>query len=163
MGSLSVPLSILESDDETDTMRSTLLDEFAGKFEDETAPHRRGFLTALDSARAADWKLEHIEVYAWTRNGDIKAGKVLGSQVDRWIEGGKTAAFPLNAGDLKPTGVTTDELLVAEMGAATPTEPTTPTTPTIPTTPTPPASGDVSALLSGLIGNWQTNSRTARF
>ncbi|MES2460752.1 MAG: hypothetical protein V4671_09215 [Armatimonadota bacterium] len=169
-GAMILPISVLESDDETDTMRRKLLDEFAGKVEDQTAPSERGFLTALDSARAADWKLEHLEVYAWTRNRSIKAGKVYDSRIDQWIDGGKSKDFTLNAAGLKDTGITTEELLAPEPagGAQTPGQPAPTPTPTPTPTPAPgqplppppgvPAGGNSAVTLDGLKGKWLTNN-----
>lgn len=158
-GMINLPICVMESDDETETMRRKLLDAFAGKIEDETAADKRTFLTALDSARAADWKLEHIEVYAWTRNGSIRAGKVCDNPYNRWIEGGDTATFTLDAKGLNNTEITTDELLVAE-GTPGTSEPAPSPTPSPTPTPgpgnnNPPPSG---VSLNALIGKWQTST-----
>jgi hypothetical protein len=161
-GVLNVPVSVMEHDDESSGKRDELLDAFAGIVKDETAASERGFLTALDSARAADWKLEEIEVYAFSRNGVIKTGEVYRERCDKWINGGDSKTFNLNGANCKatPNPITTAELLAAEPAAGEP-QPENPTNPTNPTPPPPgvptnPTQDQLNRFLN-LKGDWKTN------
>lgn len=166
-GVLNIPVSVMEHDDESADARRKLLDAFAGQVEQDEAGSKRNFVTALDAARAADWKLERIEVYAWARNGTIKCGTVLDSTVDRWVDGGATTSFALNTAAVKPYDVTTD-WLVSQVTAPGNSQPEQPSQPTEPTTPAPPPPGVPAgtpgmpsaaqlARFKNLRGDWKTN------
>jgi hypothetical protein len=110
-GMLNLPLAVYEHDDENTAKRDQLRDKFAGEIETATVDARDGFVSALGASLAADWKLEHIEVTAWSRNGQIKVGKVLDAPINRWIKGGHSESFMLNFTDFKSYITTTDDLL----------------------------------------------------
>lgn len=97
-GMLSLALSLWESDDESSTARRNLLDKFAGEADRATGASRRGFLTALGTAIAADWQLAHIEIYAFSRVGSLRSGKVLDRPVNQWVKAGARMSFPLDRG-----------------------------------------------------------------
>jgi len=95
-GMLSLALSLWESDDESASDRDKLLNKFAGETGAKTEVPRRGFLDALGAAIAADWRLAHIEVYAFSRVDSLRSGKVLDQPVNAWVKGGKSITFRLN-------------------------------------------------------------------
>jgi hypothetical protein len=95
-GMLSLALSLWESDDESASDRDKLLNKFAGETGAKTEVPRRGFLDALGAAIAADWRLSHIEVYAFSRVDSLRSGKVLEQPVNAWVKGGKSITFRLN-------------------------------------------------------------------
>ena len=95
-GMLSLALSLWESDDESASDRDKLLNKFAGETGTKTEVPRRGFLDAVGAAIAADWRLAHIEVYAFSRVDSLRSGKVLEQPVNAWVQGGKSITFRLN-------------------------------------------------------------------
>jgi hypothetical protein len=156
-GMINVPVSFMESDDESKTARDRLLNEFAGKVKAESADEERGFLATISAATAEDWYLSHAQVTAWTRNGIIAVGDVHNAPVGRWIKGRESLTINFNdRGNCRPSGVNTDQLLpyLAPDGTtATPTP--TPSTPDI----TPPTTSTAAqlALLQKFVGKWNTN------
>ncbi len=141
-GMLNVAVSVMESDDESIETRNKLLDTFAGEVEKESATAKRGLVSAMGAAIAEDWKLEHIEVYAWSRGGQVRSGKVLDVVANRWIKGRQTASFNLNPGGLKDSGVHTDDLLPYIAPQEQPTEEPQPGTETPPPGEEPPPGQD---------------------
>ncbi|MGC8785674.1 MAG: hypothetical protein ACP5RN_14980, partial [Armatimonadota bacterium] len=95
-GMLSLALSLWESDDESASDRDKLLDKFAGEADEKTGVPRRGFLDTLGAAIAADWRLAHIEVYAFSRVDSLRSGKVLDAPVNQWVKADKSITFRLN-------------------------------------------------------------------
>ncbi len=95
-GMLSLALSLWESDDESASDRDKLLDKFAGETDEKTGVPRRGFLDTLGAAIAADWRLAHIEVYAFSRVESLRSGKVLDTPVNQWVKADKSITFRLN-------------------------------------------------------------------
>ena len=110
-GRLSVQFQIWESDDESSSSRNTQLNEFATRADNATNPSERGLLDTIGAALAADWKLGHMEVYAFGRGGRVHAGKVFDQTVNRWVEGKKTVTFNLNPSACRDLGVTADDLM----------------------------------------------------
>ncbi len=100
-GMLSVALSLWESDDESASDRDKLLSMFAGETDRATDVPRRGFLDTLGAAIAADWRLAEIEVYAFTRAGTLRSGKVLHQTVNRWVKADGSIRLPLNTGAVR--------------------------------------------------------------
>ncbi len=100
-GMLALAVCVMESDDETNLDRDNMLNQFAGQLDSKTKPVRENFRSALGRAVAADWKLEGIEVYGFSKGGGIEAGTVLKSQPNLWIEGGKRVPFALNLSAMK--------------------------------------------------------------
>lgn len=66
-GAISLPMSLLESDDEGSSGRDRALREFASQGSKKTEQARKGFTDTLGTAIAADWKLASIDVYAFYR------------------------------------------------------------------------------------------------
>ncbi|MDW8320345.1 MAG: hypothetical protein RMM08_03185 [Armatimonadota bacterium] len=95
-GMLSLALSQWESDDESASDRDALLNKFAGETDSRTAVPRRGFLETLGGAIAADWRLAHIEVYAFSRVDSLRSGKVLDARVNQWVKADRSITFRLN-------------------------------------------------------------------
>lgn len=100
-GMLSLPITVLESDDESRSARDDLLNTFADTVRAETDQQQRAFTTTLGAAIAADWKLAHLEVYAFTCGRQLRTGTVFDGAVDRWIKGGDRATFTLDDRALK--------------------------------------------------------------
>lgn len=157
-GVLNLPLSVMEHDDESRNTRQKLLDAFAGKTVEDSDEGKRGFLACLDSARASDWKVERLKVYAWSRNGVIRQGQVMDRTVNQWIDGGDEASYNLHTPGLVQYPITTDQLLVEE--GTTPSEPE-PNNPNTPGTPAPatPSEAQLNNFLK-LKGTWKTNKGT---
>lgn len=110
-GMLNLAITQMESDDEPEASRKQLMQGFAGMLEKNTEEPGRRFLTAAATTVAAEWKVEHLEVTAWSRNGQIRQGKVLNQPVNRWIMPRASETFPLNVAAAQDTGISTDELL----------------------------------------------------
>ena len=109
-GRLSVQFQMWESDSESGNDRSKMLDGFASKAEGTTDPMERGLLDTIGAALAADWKLAHLEIYAFGRGNRVHAGTVYNAPVNKWIEGKKRMSFPLNTSACRDLGVTSDQL-----------------------------------------------------
>ncbi|HRK23271.1 MAG TPA: hypothetical protein PLX06_15735, partial [Fimbriimonadaceae bacterium] len=101
-GMLSLPISIWESDSESETSRRQQLDQFAGEASRRTGPARQGVLDALGAAVAADWEIGSISVYAFNRGGHVlRTGKVYEASINAWLKGKERRSFPLDAAKLK--------------------------------------------------------------
>lgn len=101
-GMLSLPISIWESDSESETSRRQQLDRFAGEANQRTGPARQGVRDAIGAAVAADWELGSVSVYAFNRGGNVlKTGKVYDASVNAWIKGDARRAFSLDMAKLK--------------------------------------------------------------
>ncbi|WP_129337074.1 hypothetical protein [Cellulomonas endophytica] len=94
-GYLTLPVQVLESDDESRADRDRALEEFATGVSVRTAEERERFTTTLGRAVAADWKLARAEVFAFTRGPTVRAGTAYRADVDRWVRGGERLALPL--------------------------------------------------------------------
>ena len=157
-GMLNLPINVMEHDDEKPSARAALLEKFAGKIESESADEKRGFLDAVASARAADWKLEHMEVYAFNREGMISGGTVYNAPVNRWIKGRERVSFALNTNAVTNSGVRSEDLLpYIPFGSEPGTAPIQTPTPTTPVEPPPTPTVPNLALLQKFVGKWQTN------
>lgn len=119
-GTLSLAFSLMESDSEGSARRNELLKDFAEKDERETSRERKSFLQTLGTAIAKDWKLDTIDVYAFTRENVMKSGEVLNRRHNRWLEGGKSVTFSLSASNLKPLPKTVDQISNFPIPAAGP-------------------------------------------
>jgi hypothetical protein len=96
-GMLSLPLALWESDVEKRQARNQLLTRFAGDVEAATDPLRRDFLDTLGAAVGPDWKLERIQVYAFTKGDVLSVGTVLDEARGMWLKAKQTGHFPLAA------------------------------------------------------------------
>ncbi len=110
-GMLNCAVSINEHDDESSSARQRILDELSGSVEKSSADEERNLVAAVGAAVGEDWKLEHINVYAWSRGGPIRTGTVLNQAANRWVKGRQTASFTLDASQLRTSPVHTDDLL----------------------------------------------------
>ncbi|MGH6864686.1 MAG: hypothetical protein ACREDO_00525 [Methyloceanibacter sp.] len=101
-GSMSIVAQAWESDSETPSDRAQLFDTFKAKIEEarQEARSHHDFVTMLGEAVAAEWYLERIEVYAFRRSPKVATGALLGQTANRWLRGGETASFALNAASL---------------------------------------------------------------
>ena len=95
-GHLTLPVQILESDDESRADRDRALDEFAQGIAVGAAQERERFITTLGRAVNADWKVARAEVFAFQRGATVTAGQVYGADVNQWIHGGGRLTLPLN-------------------------------------------------------------------
>ncbi|MGC4046789.1 MAG: hypothetical protein QM758_23595 [Armatimonas sp.] len=158
-GVLNLPVCVMESDDESKGDRQKLFDAFRGQVTEETADEQKSFLTTLAEAQAADWKLERIRVYAWTRNARIKVGQVCDKTPNQWIDGGKSQSFPLDASGLKDSGIETDSLVAPLSDSPNQNEPEPQPQP-MPDPNRPLTDAERAALLNPFIGDWITNIGT---
>ncbi|MCX6369475.1 MAG: hypothetical protein NTX57_22620, partial [Armatimonadetes bacterium] len=136
-GALSFPVCVMESDSETQADRDTLLNKFAGYFENKTSDERRSFLAELGAATAPDWKLERIEVFAFAKGGAVETGTVLAETANLWIPGKGKASFNLNRSALTACNINVLDLqrLTETPVPAQPGEPLRPTEPIKPIKP----------------------------
>lgn len=101
-GMLSLPISLWESDSESETSRRQQLDKFADEAARRTGPARQGVLDAVGAAVAADWRIASLSVYAFNRGGHVlKTGTVHETSVNAWLKGKERREFPLAAARLK--------------------------------------------------------------
>jgi hypothetical protein len=100
-GMLNLAVSMFESDDESAGDRVDLMNGFTARFQLKTKDLVTEFATTLGAAIGADWKLEEIEVYAFSRGEQIRTGRVLNQRVDRFIDAGKSERFTLDRGALE--------------------------------------------------------------
>jgi hypothetical protein len=100
-GMLNLAISLFESDDETGADRADLMQGFTAQFQVKTKDLVTEVATTLGEAIGADWKLEEIEVYAFSRGELIRTGTVLNQRVDRFIDAGKKETFSLNRAALQ--------------------------------------------------------------
>ncbi len=100
-GMLSVAISILEHDDESNEQREKLLTDFYGKVDEGTKKSRMDFVTALGTAIATDWKLEHVNVFTFSRGRTVHTGISIDKTVNKWIKGGKREKIQLDASTLR--------------------------------------------------------------
>lgn len=112
-GMLSLPITVMESDDEGSSGRNRLLDGFANKTQEETEQLRRDFTDTLGAAIGPDWKLEHIEIFAFSRGDTVQVGTVLNSRVKRWIAADERAEFLLDLDNLQTLPIAANSLEMA--------------------------------------------------
>jgi hypothetical protein len=116
VGYLNLPVAVWEHDDEGVSTRRELLNRFAGEVEKETVSAKNGLVSALGGSIAAPWQLRHIEVVAWSRNGQVRVGTVLSKYYNKWIDGGGRANFDLNPAAMKTYPITVNDLLANYSG-----------------------------------------------
>jgi hypothetical protein len=95
LGYLTLPVQIMESDDESRADRDRAMAEFASGVQVGVAAERERFLTTLGRAVAADWKVGRAEVFAFTRGRTVTAGQALAADVNTWVKGGGRLELPL--------------------------------------------------------------------
>ncbi|KGM03410.1 hypothetical protein Q760_04030 [Cellulomonas cellasea DSM 20118] len=94
-GYLTLPVQVLESDDESAADRDRALAEFADGIAVGAAQERERFITTLGRAVAADWQLARAEVFAFTRGTTVTAGTAYDRTLDRWVRGGQRVRLDL--------------------------------------------------------------------
>ena len=94
-GGLILAVQLMEHDDESSGTRHRLLDEFAAEIERSTRANRQDLGDAIGASLSPDWKLEHLNVYAFTRGDQVSAGTVLDQHVNEWIDGNSHRTFTL--------------------------------------------------------------------
>jgi hypothetical protein len=101
-GAISLALVLMESDDESSSMRDQALNELSSQTATATADEERDFIDNLGAAVAADWYLQKIDVFAFKR-GPVSpsSGIVLSSTANFWIDGGTSRSFTLNKAGMK--------------------------------------------------------------
>lgn len=109
-GMLSVALSLWESDNESASDRDKLLSKFAGETERATAVPRRRFLDTVGAAIASDWKSGEAEVYAFSRVGSLRSGKVFHQSINRWVKGDSSITLRLNPAGIRNWGISPSQL-----------------------------------------------------
>ena len=95
VGYLTLPIQLLESDEELGSHRNRALQKFAEGVEAGVAKEREGFVRTFGRAVAADWKLARAEVFAFTRDDTVTAGLVYSGQLNRWVRARQRVVLPL--------------------------------------------------------------------
>lgn len=95
VGYLTLPIAILESDEESTGDRDRALAKFADGVAAGVEKEREGFIRTLGRAVAADWKLARAEVFAFTRADTVTCGQVYSGQLNRWVRGKQRVELPL--------------------------------------------------------------------
>lgn len=93
--SIVVPLALWESDFESAAKRAQMLEEFAARVEAKTESKSKEFVDTLGAAIGSDWKVEHVDIYAFNRAYDGEAGTVWSQRIDAWLPAGGTWEFAL--------------------------------------------------------------------
>lgn len=108
VGVLTLPVMAMESDGESAADRQNILDKFDSNFEKETEKKRYDFVSTLGRAIAADWKVERMEVWAFSKGDMVRSGRVGTFSNIGWIEGDTERKFSLSA--LPDTGIRAEDL-----------------------------------------------------
>jgi hypothetical protein len=95
VGYLTLPIQLLESDEELGSHRNQALKKFAEGVAAGVAEEREGFIRTLGRAVAADWKLARADVFAFTRDDTVTAGLVYSGQLNRWVRAKQRVVLPL--------------------------------------------------------------------
>jgi hypothetical protein len=107
-GSIVLPALLMESDDESGSERNEILDKFAGELDKQAATKKAGFLDTLGAAVAADWKVDEVDVWAFSKGDTVRSGRVGRFVNVGWIEG--KAARTFNLGALPNTNIRAQDL-----------------------------------------------------
>lgn len=114
LGAIVVTMQMWESDNEGYDRRMEIYNDFKGQ---EDAGESTGFFENVGAAIAADWKLDWINVYAFQRGqSSVQAGPVLFDGTDRWIEGGHSHTWTLDASGMTQLSTLSDHFS-SEAGA----------------------------------------------
>jgi hypothetical protein len=108
-GMLTLPVLQMESDDESGSERTDILNKFAGGLDKEADPKKAGFLDTLGAAVAADWKVDQVEVWGFSKGDQVRSGRVGNFTNIGWIEGRMARDFSLNNA-LPDTGIRAQDL-----------------------------------------------------
>ena len=95
IGYLTLPIAILESDEESTGDRNRALEKFADGVAAEVAEEREGFFRTLGRSIAADWKLDRAEIFAFTRADAVSCGRVYAGRLNRWVLAKQRVRLPL--------------------------------------------------------------------
>ncbi len=102
VGHLTLPIQLMESDDEGSGRRRRAFNEFKSVFQTRTAEPRDGFIETLGRALGPDWNVEAFEVDAYrTGEDEVLFGRVLQRVSPGWIRGEQTRRFTLDGSDLQ--------------------------------------------------------------
>lgn len=114
-GVISVPVCVMESDDESNNDRLECLSKFAGEAEKKTDAARKEFTAALGASLAEDWKVASLNIYCFKRGTDIHQGAIFSQNINKWINGKETASFSMNLSAMKsyPASASSLQLAVA--------------------------------------------------
>lgn len=94
-GGLIIPIMVMESDDEGETKRQELLENFASRYGDATINQRSLFLDALGRAIQPDWRFERINIFAFRRADPIEFVTFLPQTAGMWIRAGESQILEL--------------------------------------------------------------------
>jgi len=101
IGYLSLPVQLMESDDEGAGRRRQGFAAFKREFEDNTSDNRESLLAVLGRSIAADWKVRSFSVDAYrTGDDEIIVGRVLDPDRPGWIGGDERHRFNLTTDEL---------------------------------------------------------------
>lgn len=106
VGHVTLPIQLMESDDEGGGRRRAAFDEFTAVFRSRTAEPRDGFIETLGRSLGPDWKVEALEVDAYrTGDDEVVFGRVLDRVNPGWIGGDDRRRFNLDGDDLQTVEV----------------------------------------------------------
>lgn len=97
-GSMVIVFQIWESDNELGGDRAEMMQEFLGNDVDE---ENNSFFETVGEMAGADWQIDSIKIYAFSRGLTMEAGEVLNDDTNRWIDAGESQTFQLNDEGLK--------------------------------------------------------------
>lgn len=107
-GTITLPLLLMESDDESASERTDILNKFAGELDKKAESKKAGFLDTLGAAVAADWKVDSVEVWGFSKGDQVRSGRVGNFTNVGWIEGKDSRTFNLST--LPDTGIRAQDL-----------------------------------------------------
>lgn len=108
VGVLTLPVMVMESDDESAKDRQKILDTFDSNFETYIEHKNHDFMAALGSAIAADWKVDSMEVWGFSKGDTVRSARVGNFTNIGWIEGNAERKFTLSP--LPSTAVRAEQL-----------------------------------------------------
>lgn len=93
-GIVSLPILVMESDDESSSERNDILNKFAGDVDKEVK--EAGFWDTLGAAIAPDWKVDRIEAWTFSKGDYIRSGRSGTFTNVGWINGNTSRTFTLS-------------------------------------------------------------------
>ncbi len=102
IGYVTLPLQVMESDDEGSGRRRDAFNAFSKAFMDETEEAREGFISALGRSMGADWEVASLQVHAYRTGVDeVAFGQVLAPVRPGVIAGDTSRTFALDRGGVR--------------------------------------------------------------
>ena len=99
---MTLPLQVMESDDEGSTRRRQAFDAFSSAFMNQTEESREGFISALGRSLGADWDVASLQVHAYRTGVDeVAFGQVLAPVRPGQIAGDTSRTFALDRGGVR--------------------------------------------------------------